>query len=46
MAYGRTSYNRLSFWGALWIIYSLCGVAIPLLLLKLYHGLLNIIKTK
>ena len=32
--------------GALWIIYSLCGVAIPLLLLKLYHGLLNIIKTK
>lgn len=32
--------------GALWIIYSLCGVAIPLLLLKLYHGLLNIIKMK
>lgn len=32
--------------GALWIIYSLCGVAMPLLLLKLYHGLLNTIKTK
>lgn len=37
---------KLQSGGAIWIIYSLCGVVLPLLLLKLYHGLLNIIKKK